>query len=1363
MPIWKIASKISEEQFESYILPNILQPIRDMEWVCHLLNWITESNLNFDKELIKIYNLYLKLLVDYYSAELFTRDILPRIKLLNQKQKWEFPKQLCDGEKYTQIDPVSVVNNEQRNIIADKLLDVPDNIKPFIQEESNSKNKESKKQKLEKYFHPWLSYLPSEAIGGFISLLAGTDKNIHNLAKKYLKNRSFDELRERLLWSEQYRNRDFQIQIKSAKETTHEVNNLLGQPLRVNIYQQKIPQDIFIGQLNNSTQKITLREFQLPEESDLAQVLINSVKKLIEKVFQTYVEESIETIWNDLLQSQQLYVKHTQKYIKKHLEVILPFLSVKNQKLEKYINDIWELDKEMDELEDRFDANARSKFEPIKNQLEETRQNLIKLVETDPEVANDILQAIRNKIGQGQYGYSVTSIPFELFQNADDSLTELEKIFDKKLPERSHFVFKINNNELIIMHWGRPINLATHPDATNQKIKGFNRDLDKMLYFNISDKDHQETGKFGLGFKTVHLISQTPYIISGDLKFIIQGGLLPFALPRHNYQDEDEKELEFLQQELQQFRLSSEVRDGTIIKLPIDQNSQVNTEKLVDEFRDKAGLLLVFANRIKSCNFINASTPIQQSWKPLNILSIEGIEYGKIQLPVHQKNISKKQFYQLFCFRLNAGEVVIALPSKLENSSPLTKMPTFWVTTPTRESLGLRFLVNGNFDITTGRTSLDRNSTHNQYLMTQIGKELGEKLEQLFQESYGNWQALRQMLKLSEQVDFYDFWEFLWEVLAVDWLNLNSNEISSQLLQDGFGGQERSLGYLISSHAALPNGLSGSTRQLVRLDQVNYIVTGLLSKKEIFEEVASWSQFQANYPAQYLLHKKVWQNLEKLLNTNSYKPKSLTLVEVLNQQLGNRNISPDHAYLLGRLIKPDQLRNWKGSHPSEYNQIENVINNNPIFFMNQQEGYVAASLLLNPRTTHEEEKRLVDFAPSNRILHLDYTDQALEFFLSCRPRRETISIENLVSWATNVNTDEQKNAVRVYLLKGERSIEFGNQLREASAGTWIEKDDGIKPLLRINLTQNRAEQANRGECSWSQVAQETPNNTDLQSDETATISNEINVEQFLQSLSKWWQRNYKTQLDKYNKRLYPIEIGKLKDRLKQRDDREAWLILFFIGVTHTIGRISYEQSRNFVKVGMDRGWWDIFSEPEPKENPEQWISILDQYIDHLDNDSTWYSWMEKYPHIYQISKYLEVYQDLFLRANKWSQKWGSQFSVQKLVSPRSNEQLSGGGWDAPPLSIRMGANFVLRELIRLELIEPTRELIPYCFVPRQNIKKILTNLGCQNLDLEQSQNFDEDSKSIYEFLKENGVEDFTFNNSFDIAIELYWKYRHKNQ
>lgn len=157
------------------------------------------------------------------------------------------------------------------------------------------------------------------------------------------------------------------------------------------------------------------------------------------------------------------------------------------------------------------------------------------------------------------------------------------------------------------------------------------------------------------------------------------------------------------------------------------------------------------------------------------------------------------------------------------------------------------------------------------------------------------------------------------------------------------------------------------------------------------------------------------------------------------------------------------------------------------------------------------------------------------------------------------------------------------------------------------------------------------------------------------------------------------------------------------------------------------------------------------------DNTQWYYWMEKYPSIYRIARYLDGYITSFLSVEKNQE----DFNLSSIVAPRTNHRFQGGGADAPPLKLGIGANFIVRELMRLKVINPTsvNHIFPYCFVPRANVRRLLIKLGCQDLR-KADDNYSSYSRTIYKFLQDefkrlNLSGEPIFNNCFDIPFEIY--------
>src|ERR1041384_898058 len=179
------------------------------------------------------------------------------------------------------------------------------------------------------------------------------------------------------------------------------------------------------------------------------------------------------------------------------------------------------------EFADTFDEyHQLSDASPRRNELSDLLWNII---------ADKFVSARREQI-RG-YGYDEFSIFAELTQNAEDAyaqrvVLEMDPVEQKSLT----FSYSIqeDNRVLTVEHWGRPFNHWIHGAKSEPKFK---RDVERVLSsagsFKRSAGENRQVsvvGRFGLGFKSVYLITSEPIIYSGDWHFLIRSGCIPMEV-----------------------------------------------------------------------------------------------------------------------------------------------------------------------------------------------------------------------------------------------------------------------------------------------------------------------------------------------------------------------------------------------------------------------------------------------------------------------------------------------------------------------------------------------------------------------------------------------------------------------------------------------------------------------------------------------------------------------------------------------------------------------------------------------------------------------------------------------------------------
>jgi hypothetical protein len=207
--------------------------------------------------------------------------------------------------------------------------------------------------------------------------------------------------------------------------------------------------------------------------------------------------------------------------------------------------------------------------------------------------------------------YKADRVPFELFQNADDATLELG-------PNEAgaHRVrVELDDGRLRLVHWGRSLN-DVGPDREKGRRHRHDQDLQKLLMPGFSSKwfDERTTGRFGLGFKSVYLVTDYPLIVSRWLAVRIKGTLFPEAAP----------------EAVELARSFGAERPATVIELPRRQNGPVPSD-YAKSFRDSLGPLCVFAKAIRTISWNAGDEELESTWRPSSVSDIAGLEVGRLE------------------------------------------------------------------------------------------------------------------------------------------------------------------------------------------------------------------------------------------------------------------------------------------------------------------------------------------------------------------------------------------------------------------------------------------------------------------------------------------------------------------------------------------------------------------------------------------------------------------------------------------------------------------------------------------------------------------------------------------------------------
>lgn len=167
------------------------------------------------------------------------------------------------------------------------------------------------------------------------------------------------------------------------------------------------------------------------------------------------------------------------------------------------------------------------------------------------------------------------------------------------------------------------------------------------------------------------------------------------------------------------------------------------------------------------------------------------------------------------------------------------------------------------------------------------------------------------------------------------------------------------------------------------------------------------------------------------------------------------------------------------------------------------------------------------------------------------------------------------------------------------------------------------------------------------------------------------------------------------------------------------------------------------------QDDREWMNVLREWMDGAMDRLDLHQWVRLFPDVYQLRRYLRVYRRVLRSAHR---RQPHEYDVLSLFAPRADPALSGAGaaFDAPWSPLDMGRHWVLRELVRLEVIEPADHLVGDCWVPNQQVIDFLVSLGMPTL--EQASNADK-ARAIAKFMDERlGACHSTLYRCFDIPL-----------
>lgn len=941
--------------------------------------------------------------------------------------------------------------------------------------------------------------------------------------------------------------------------------------------------------------------------------------------------------------------------------------------------------------------------------MEELKAELWRKI-CDGALAAELLSAVRGKIGD--FGYSASRVLFELFQNADDAYRQ----YDGAATDACFRVELLSGDSggFRVVHWGRPINHMGR-DAEEGRRLGHDRDLLNMLLMNFSEKrpgDHL-TGKFGLGFKSVHVLSDSVGIASGWNRLRTIGGFLPAPWPEGA--------------EIGENRKRSDGRKATVIDVPFSTETADKGAEAVAAFRAAMTWLPAFARTIRRVE-IEGSAPVSVDCGFSPLLNESAIHIVSISGPNRERALR---------FDLSGG---YGLLLRIDAAGPRAfpdDLRRLWNLAPLEEEVRSGWLLNGPFAVDPGRTGLAGSINDRQEKFRTLGQTLGDRLLKLHDLADADWCQFAESLDLdtSRTAAWDIFWSHLFDVLAPDF----EGDLGGYLHVDG-----RGYGTLAGQRQVIPTHLPAPFTSLVRASEADHYTDGALSDSVTLGKVRDWPALTDLQNR--IIASDVAGQLRKL-GFGSARP--LRFSTLLRRQIGEeKRVNPELAQTLSRAVTPQSIR--ETPLDGELHEILDIARQ--ALFLAQDGTWRIAQLTNPDAADDDEERRLCAFAPAKHLLDERYTGPALEFFRVARERSGFgPQARDLGSWAAEISAedhDRQTAALR-YVIEGRQGRELSEEIRR-NRPSWLPWPTS---RLRDSELLSRWTEKEKDDLLYALQGREAFEPTQV------APPPKPEPETVLRAIYTWWASEAADLRASYSRRTYPDSFS--PSQLRDASDRSVWFTMFALGCFQSLGRTQDGQHRSFIESGRREGWWPELAESHPPDDVQTWLERLERWSAPEQFDQRYLLWRRSFVDLYAVARWLDEYREIAVKLPRIIEDHGV-ISLNGALQPSYWAPAMRLCIDAAPInrSLGIGMNWMIREMLRHGVYDLRDEglMAPYCWAASQRVRTLLNELGADLGDRADK----EASRSIYEFIvKHVGVDHARFAGDFDLPLQLITRGTHK--
>lgn len=607
--------------------------------------------------------------------------------------------------------------------------------------------------------------------------------------------------------------------------------------------------------------------------------------------------------------------------------------------------------------------------------------------------ARELLEATRQKIDE--MGYSPHRVVFELYQNAVDAQAQWHGI------GRFRVEAIYNDDQVItclrVIHWGRPIN-QPGSDPRKAEEEGHRRDLSNMLAINHSAKDGDRvTGRFGLGFKTVHMLADEVRLASGGIAIRILGGMIPAdwaggSRTVTSFHDRGRK--------------------ATLIELPVAPGRSGDALDAWEAFRDAAPFLAALGQEA-SIEVVapDGETVFRHEEHPL----VDGVSWLTIDATRHVLRFDLGSDFRLFLpFGRNG-------PYSFPHD-----VPQFWHLVPlVGERRRGGWLLEGRFPVDPGRTQLSGTADEKDSRFARLGIALGPRLIAFYDHCLADWASFARATGLDPE-GREDFWRKLVQLFAQD---LASQGSEQSLHKSGQG-----LAKLWAERPVVPLAFGGATRAA----DVKWRLSGALADRDA---QAAISNLLAEVEFKNAVVTEETGQLLKSVGLPSGQ--RLDVVTLAENLAGAEGIDPGLAGRISCLCEEAVSQAMTGEEQSEFRKLLRER-----LWLAEDGSWQQIRLLAFPLGDNDEQGRAA-FAPPSGRLSSEYVGAAFELAAFAREQAGQLPV---AKWAETAGDSAARQQAFIRYLVGadDRSVAL-----LASAAKWLPNvDDLVNSPLLAGLRQD---------------------------------------------------------------------------------------------------------------------------------------------------------------------------------------------------------------------------------------------------------------------------------------------------------------------